>query len=70
MSKRKDDTWFRAKVAELKAELEKLPPERREQFGREIEAGRISGPSECLGPSEGIPSGRVINCPIVGSDEI
>ena len=58
MGNRKDNTWFQSKVAELKAELEKLPPERQEQFGRELEGGRISEPSECLGPSEGIPSGR------------
>ena len=70
MNERKKDGWFRAKVAALKAELDKLPPERQEKFGRELEAGRISGPSGRLGPSEGIPSGRVINCPVVGSDEI
>lgn len=70
MNGRKDDTWFRAKVAELKVRLEGLPPERQEQFGRELEAGGISGPSGCLGPSQGVPSGRVINWPILGSDEL
>jgi hypothetical protein len=29
--------WFEQKVAELKAELEKLPADRQEQFQRELE---------------------------------
>ena len=34
----KDDrAWFERKVAELKAELEKLPADRQEQLGRELE---------------------------------
>lgn len=32
--------WFVGQVAELKAELEKLPPERQEQFRRELEEGK------------------------------
>ena len=34
---KKDRAWFERKVAELKAELEKLPADRREQAGRELE---------------------------------
>lgn len=34
---KKDDAWFRRKVAELKAELQKLPADRQEQFRRELE---------------------------------
>ena len=34
---KKDEAWFRRKVAELKAELEKLPADRQEQFRRELE---------------------------------
>ncbi len=30
--------WFKRKVAELKAELEKLPVDRQEQLKRELEA--------------------------------
>jgi len=37
---KKDDAWFRRKVAELKAELEKLPADRQEQFMRELEEGK------------------------------
>ena len=33
----KDQAWFEQKVSELKAELEKLPADRREQFMRELE---------------------------------
>lgn len=33
----KDRAWFEAKVAEMKAELEKLPAERQEQLKRELE---------------------------------
>ena len=33
----RDQAWFERKVAELKAALEKLPAERREQFERELE---------------------------------
>jgi hypothetical protein len=36
-SPKKDEAWFRRKVAELKAELEKLPPERQEEFRRELQ---------------------------------
>jgi ribosome modulation factor len=39
MGKRKDRAWLAAKVAELKAELERLPPERQDQFQRELTAG-------------------------------
>jgi len=35
----KDPAWFNRKVAELKAELEKLPAERQEQFERELNEG-------------------------------
>ena len=33
----KDRVWFERKVAELKAELEKLPADRQEQLRRELE---------------------------------
>ena len=33
----KDRDWFERKVAELKAELEKLPADRQEQLRRELE---------------------------------
>ena len=33
----KDRTWFERKVAELKAELDKLPAHRQEQLRRELE---------------------------------
>jgi hypothetical protein len=33
----KDRAWFERKVAELKAELEKLPADRQEQLRRELE---------------------------------
>jgi hypothetical protein len=35
---KKDQAWFERKVAELKAELEKLPADRQEQLRRELEA--------------------------------
>jgi hypothetical protein len=35
----KDRAWFEQKVAELKAELEKLPKDRQEQLKRELEEG-------------------------------
>ena len=34
---KKDEKWFRRKVAALKAALEKLPAVRQEQFKRRIE---------------------------------
>jgi hypothetical protein len=34
---KKDRAWFERKVAELKAELDKLPWDRQEQLGRELE---------------------------------
>jgi hypothetical protein len=34
---KKDRAWFERSVAELKAELEKLPADRQEQFKRELE---------------------------------
>jgi hypothetical protein len=33
----KDRAWFERKVAELKAELDKLPPDRQEQLRRKLE---------------------------------
>lgn len=33
----KDQAWFERKVAELKAELDKLPADRQEQLRRELE---------------------------------
>jgi hypothetical protein len=36
---KKDRAWFERKVAELKAELDKLPAERKEQFRRDLEKG-------------------------------
>ena len=33
----KDRAWFERKVAELKAELDKLPADRQEQLRRELE---------------------------------
>jgi hypothetical protein len=35
----KDRAWFARKVAELKAEIEKLPADRQEQLRRELEDG-------------------------------
>ena len=35
-----DQGWFRRKVAELKAELEKLPADRQAQLSRELGEGR------------------------------
>jgi hypothetical protein len=35
---KKDREWFERKVAELKAELDKLPADRQEQLKRELEA--------------------------------
>jgi len=37
---KKDQAWFERKVAELKAELEKLPAERQEQLRRELDEGK------------------------------
>ena len=34
---KKDRTWFERKVAELKAELEKLPAHRQDQAAKELE---------------------------------
>ena len=34
---KKDRAWFERKVAELKAEVEKLPADRQEQLKRELE---------------------------------
>ena len=34
---KKDRAWFERKVAELKAELDKLPTDRQEQLRRELE---------------------------------
>jgi hypothetical protein len=36
---KKDRAWFERKVAELKAEAEKLPEDRQEQMKRELERG-------------------------------
>jgi hypothetical protein len=35
---KKDRAWFERKVAELKAELDKLPADRQEQLRRELES--------------------------------
>ena len=35
---KKDREWFEQKVAELKAELDKLPADRQEQLRRKLEA--------------------------------
>jgi hypothetical protein len=37
-SPKMDQAEFQRKVAELKAELEKLPADRQEQFGRKLES--------------------------------
>ena len=37
---KKDRAWFEGKVAELKAELEKLPADRRRQLTRELAEGK------------------------------
>jgi hypothetical protein len=37
---KKDQAWFERKVAELKAELEKLPADRQEQLRRELKEGK------------------------------
>jgi hypothetical protein len=34
---KKDRAWFERKVAELKVELDKLPPDRQQQVKRELE---------------------------------
>ncbi len=39
-SPKMDQAEFERKVAELKAELEKLPADRQEQLGRELEDGK------------------------------
>lgn len=36
---KKDRAWFERKVAELKAELEKLPADRQEQLKRRLDSG-------------------------------
>ncbi len=36
---KRDRAWFERKVAELKAELEKLPVDRQEQLRRDLEHG-------------------------------
>ncbi len=41
---KQDQEWFRQKIAELKAELEKLPADRQEQFRRELEQGDNTAP--------------------------
>jgi hypothetical protein len=38
-----DQAWFERRVAELKAELEKLPVDRREQLERKIEEQSTPG---------------------------
>lgn len=40
---KKDRAWFERKVAELKAELDKLPTERQEQLRRELEDQKERG---------------------------
>ena len=37
---KQDRAWFERKVAELRAELEKLPADRQEQLRRELEKGK------------------------------
>jgi hypothetical protein len=37
---KKDRAWFERKVAELKAELEKLPADRRAQLAKGLESGK------------------------------
>lgn len=37
---KKDRAWFDRKVAELRAELEKLPADRQEQLRRELDEGK------------------------------
>ena len=37
---KRDRAWFERKVAELKAELEKLPADRQEHLARELEEGK------------------------------
>lgn len=39
---KRDDAWFEQQIAELKADLEKLSVDRREQFERELD--RDAGP--------------------------
>jgi hypothetical protein len=42
----KNRAWFERKVAELKAELEKLPTDRQEQLKRELEKGECGKAEE------------------------
>ena len=45
-TKPKDRAWFERRVAELKAELDKLPVDRQEQLKRELnenESGKVEG---------------------------
>ena len=37
---KKDRAWFEQKVADLKAELEKLPADRQEQAAKELEEAK------------------------------
>jgi len=37
---KKDREWFERKVAELKADLEKLPADRQDQLKRDLEEGQ------------------------------
>jgi hypothetical protein len=40
---KRDRAWFEGKVAELKAELEKLPADRQEQLSQDLEAENRTG---------------------------
>ncbi len=37
---KQDRAWFERKVAELKTQLEKLPPDRQEQLAKDLETGK------------------------------
>lgn len=37
---KKNRAWFQRKVSELKAELEKLPADRRAQLAKDLESGK------------------------------
>lgn len=62
MGKRKRQSWLRARVAELKADLEKLPPERQEQFKRELASEAGPAPIENAPPRGGalLPSATIL----------
>jgi hypothetical protein len=61
---KKDRAWFERKVAELKAEAEKLPADRQEQLTRELEdEGDRKQRWRAAGPSPGVSAGGGLTAP-------